>query len=503
MSAPAQTDLWLELPDQLRRPALSGIRWTLWLTLIAVPFSFGTRLLLAHMGPHVLAVYGLLLVYINFVSTFFLLGGNAVIIRYLPAVAPSLRRGFLYAYGLVVAAWLGLWVLPALFAPGWLHLMFGALATARLCRLAILLAPLGILFSLALAALNGLLEMDRVQLFYRMVTIGSFCGYGLLVWLARAEFRHHPTVWIGGIYLLLVTLVAGLALLRLRSRLPPARRRWYLPPGFWKYTFSLEGVSILSFFAAELDTFFVLHRGGLHILGQYVAVMTLALALAPLVKRLLETFLASLTNALATNDSRAGALFILTYARLLLPGILCFGVSLAACAPLWLHFFGKPYRQLPVALAIAAFGGAVYSLNCFLGSMLTAWGIPERIVWAQLASIVTYILLFIPLWRAASLNGAVLAWTAAELMYFVWAAVTLLRRVSITMPGMARNCLLFFCILTSAIAVSIQFSAGDWPLRLLICLAAPALFVAWAGYSRHELLQLFRILLPNRLPAES
>lgn len=503
MTTGAQTELWLELPESLRRPVLSGIRWTIWLSLAAVPFSFGTRLLLARLGPHVLAVYGLLLVYINFVSAFFLIGGNAVIIRFLPSVTARLRRPFLRGYAAVIAAWLALWLVPVIFAPGWLRPLLGPLATPRLCRLALLLAPLGILFSLALAALKALMEIDRAQLLYRLVTVGTFCAYATLALVARASLLRHPAAWIGGAYLGFAGLAGALALLRLRTRLPAAPQpRWYLPRSFWSYTLSLEGSSMLGFFAAELDTLLVLHRGGLHVLGEYVAVMTLALAVTPLLKLLLDTLMASLTNALALGEPRAGGSLVATYARLLLPAILLFGAGLAALAPLWLHIFGAAYAGLSQPLILAACGAAFYGLNCLAGTLLSSLGYPQAEVIAKLVAIGSFLALFFPLWHWAGLLGAVLAWSLAEFVYLACNVLALLRRAPFPMPWLPRSAFAFFLALLLAAAVSLLLPAGAWLLRLSCWFAPVAAFFLLARYSRREVQQLLGVLMPSMLRSE-
>ncbi len=503
MNAAPQADLWLELPENLRRPALRGIRWTLWLSAAAVPFSFGTRILLARMGPHVLAVYGLLLVYINFVSAFFLLGGNAVVIRYLPAVPRPRQPAFLRSYAAVTAAWLALWMLPAWLAPGWLRLLFGSLATARLCREAVLLAPLVILFSLSLAALKSLMEIDRAQVLYRLVTIGSFGAYGLLFLLARQNFRRHPAAWIGGVYFSLVAIAGALALLRLRARLPrTTRRRWHLPSGFWRFTFSLESVSMLGFFAAELDMLFVLHSGGLRRLGGYVAVMTLGLALVPLLKLLLESLMASLTNALALGDLRAGGALVAAYARLLLPAILLFGAGLAAWAPLWLSILGAAYTGLSLALVLAACGAMIYGLNCLAGSLLSAMGFPQSELIAKLASIGAFVAAFFPLWRRDGLLGAVAAWCLAQAVYLALNGWALLRRAPFPLAWLPRSVSAFFVALTLAAGLAAALPPGDWLLRVAGWLLPAAAYAALARYSPAELRQLAGLLLPGKFSLE-
>ena len=52
-------------------PIAAGIRWTLWLSLLALPCSYATNVLLARIGPEALGTFGVLNVYIGIVSGFF------------------------------------------------------------------------------------------------------------------------------------------------------------------------------------------------------------------------------------------------------------------------------------------------------------------------------------------------------------------------------------------------------------------------------------------------
>ena len=55
------------VPAYQRERIISGMRWTLWLSVLAAPFSYGTTIILARAGPEVVGTYGLLLLYITIV----------------------------------------------------------------------------------------------------------------------------------------------------------------------------------------------------------------------------------------------------------------------------------------------------------------------------------------------------------------------------------------------------------------------------------------------------
>ena len=303
------------VPARLRGQILSGMRWTLWLSVLAAPFGYGTNILLARVSPEALGTYGLLMVYISLVFCWFYVGGDAVIIKYVPILESSQRLGFLLSYLLVVCAFLAVWLGLAAFWPTALHYFFGESGGAPFHALIICLSPIPIIYSLVAAALKGTMEIRWAQTMRRVLTIGTFITYGALFVAAGQWLGAYYTYVIWGVYLGLTGLTAilgGQYLLRLPSWTPDRRRLDFnLPPGFWKFTFSLQQLSGLTFFIRKLDYLLVLNFGGLAVLGLYVAIISLADVIRVLAEYFLETLLPSLTNLLASKNLE-GASQVLT-----------------------------------------------------------------------------------------------------------------------------------------------------------------------------------------------
>src|SRR5258708_7775588 len=119
------------VPPEVRGRIVSGMRWTFWLSALAVPFSYGTSILLARTGPEVIGTYGLLMVYIGIVASLFYFGGDAVVIKFVPALEREKRFPFLFTYSLIV---LGFVVVAIAIAAAWprgLHYLFGDAGGAR------------------------------------------------------------------------------------------------------------------------------------------------------------------------------------------------------------------------------------------------------------------------------------------------------------------------------------------------------------------------------------
>ena len=140
--APVAADsLAPKTPEPIPGRISSSIRWTLWLSLLALPFSYGTNILLARLGPEALGTFGVLNTYIGIVFVFFFLGGCAVPFRFLPALTPDKRSSFLASYSLVILIGLLPWVVLAKAWPQVLHFLFGNAGTPDLQMKLIYLSP--------------------------------------------------------------------------------------------------------------------------------------------------------------------------------------------------------------------------------------------------------------------------------------------------------------------------------------------------------------------------
>src|SRR5579872_3695387 len=170
-------ELLIEVPIAQRQRILSGMRWTVWLSAISLPFSYGTTIVLARTSQEAIGTYGLLSVYIGVVLGLFYLGGDAVAIKFLPELNTDKRTSFLASYYGVVCLATVPWMIVALLWPAGLHYLFGSGGSRSFQLFLIVISPLCILSSLVGAALKGTLEITWAQIIVRMVTIGSFAIY--------------------------------------------------------------------------------------------------------------------------------------------------------------------------------------------------------------------------------------------------------------------------------------------------------------------------------------
>ena len=405
---------------EMRRSIVSGMRWTFWLSALSVPFSFGTSVILARVAPEAIGTFGLLQIYIGVVSVFFFIGGNAVLIKFIPELDTTGRISFFVSYFALNCIALVPWLAAATLWPTGLRYLFGEGHTGPFWIFLLYLSPIYILYSASLAALKGMLELKWAQGLDRIVTIGSFTIYVILFVAARSLLAKHYTAVIWGAYLGLVLVIAYSAIrrfLRLNPGFTWSRLHFLLPGGFWRYTLSLQGGSILNFFSGRLDYLLLLYFGGLGLLGKYVALMGLLLPISKVVSFFLDSLLPSLTNTLSRRDLKSSEELAEICIRIVVPASLIMAGLLVFFAHPIVMLLGRQYLGLEKMLWIAAPFAVVQGVGWITGNILSAIGRPDCDAISRALRIALFLILFFPLWHMYQLLGVVITWGACEVFY--------------------------------------------------------------------------------------
>jgi len=484
---------------EMRQSIVSGMRWTFWLSALSVPFSFGTSIILARVAPEVIGTFGLLQIYIAAVSVFFFIGGNAVLIKFIPELDVSDRISFFISYFAVNCVALIPWLVAATLWPGGLRYLFGEGHTGPFWIFLLFLSPIYIVYSASLAALKGMLQLKWAQALDRIVTIGSFVIYVVLFVAARSVLAKHYTAVIWGAYLGLVLVVAYGAMrrfLRLNPEFNWSRFHFLLPAGFWRYTLSLQGNSILGFFASRLDYLLLLYFGGLVLLGKYVALMALLLPISKVTSFFLDSLLPSLTNTLARHDLASSRELVEICIRIVVPASLCMAGLLVFFAHPAILLLGSKYEGLEHLLWIGAPFAVVQAVNSITATILSACGRPDYDTVSKLLRIGLFVLLFFPLWHRYQLLGAVLTWGMCQVFYHC-VGLYFARRAATFHFRFLRTYLPAILVLVSLPLLTARMIRS---LPLLVCfgifLGIVAVYFFLAGYTIGEIRVLTRFFLP-------
>jgi O-antigen/teichoic acid export membrane protein len=496
--AEALIEILSQVPAHQRDRIMSGMRWTVWLSALAIPLSYGTTILLARTSPEAIGTYGLLMVYIAVIQSLFYLGGDAVIFKFLPGIEESRRLSFLASYFLVICLAAMPWLLAATLWPKKLHYILGEQGGPSFQLLILFLFPICILAWVVGATLKAMLEIGRAQILNRLVTTGFFliCG-ALFVW-ARPILADHYTGLVWGIYLSLTALIAGVGLrqfLRLQQMQGACHfRGFFLPRRFWRYTLSLQQLSVVGFFTTRLDFVLVLNFGDLVLVGKYVAVISLVETITLVNRYFLDTLLPSLTNMVAADNLLGASEVLRMHTRILLlvSAATTYGLILLA-HPLVLLLGSKYVSLVSLVILLSLLVGLTAPTN-FAGALLSSVGKQQRAVWVSVGQVTLYVLLFLMLWPRLHLIGAVLAY-GISLLSMKPLLLTIASRSVPFRVTIARDYLTF-----AAVTLAVGAGALLKPLGLgggiLAWVASMLSFVALAQYSTSEGRQLAQCFFP-------
>jgi O-antigen/teichoic acid export membrane protein len=497
----AVSRMLLSNPSELRTRIFVGMRWTVWLSILALPFSFGTNVVLARIGPEAIGTFGLLAVYISIVAAFLYLGGDSVIIKFIPELSPDKRLPFLLSYLLIVGAALCLWLALFFKWPEQLGYLFGNKGNSSSFYLLVLyLSPLYIVFSMIVAVLKGLLEIRSAQTLTRGINIGSFCIYAVLSLFAHQSLALHYTTWVWTIYLGLTALLGAVGLQRLFSVSSfdwrTSRWQFFLPSGFWKYLFATQQLSILGFFVGRLDYVLVLRLGNLKTLGQYAAISTIALLIPQVNMYFLDSLLPSLTNLFASSDLHAASEIFRVYMRISFIVNTATTCALLLLTSVVLKILGPQYTSLHVPLIIAILLIGLANPGAVGNILLSSVGKQQRAVYIAIAQFALYCVLFSLLWPLWHLLGAIVAYGSAICVSYLASLFVAGRCVPIKVSVAKEYGV--FTVVSILTAAAVLF-----PKSSLNLLAAPlwvfamALFLLLAGYRGAEIRILIRCFLPD------
>ncbi len=103
--------------------------------------GYGTNVLLARMGAATLGFYGLLLLIVSLINTFFVLGGSNVIVNFLPKIEGPQKREFLGSYAVLIVAFSSCCLGVFLLFPRLVELVFGHRVEVPVVRYMVILLP--------------------------------------------------------------------------------------------------------------------------------------------------------------------------------------------------------------------------------------------------------------------------------------------------------------------------------------------------------------------------
>jgi O-antigen/teichoic acid export membrane protein len=230
------------------------------------------------------------------------------------------------------------------------------------------------------------------------------------------------------------------------------------------------------------------------LLGEYVALITLAESIRLISRFFIDTLLPALTNVIAARNMAGASAVFKTHMRILFLANTASTCGLILLARPITALLGPKYSGLaPLVVLLALFVG-LSSPCAIAGALLSSIGKQQRAVGVAVGQIVLYVVLFLFLWPRWQLTGAVVAygvaWVVSNFLYFEVAKAHSPFAISIT-----REYGMFGAVATAAALVASKSEIGLVG-GLLAWIVTIGLFLLLARYSIDECKELVHFFLP-------
>jgi len=313
--------------DEIMKKSISGAKWTVFLSVIAMPVSYATNIILGRASPEALGIYGLLNIFILSITTFILFGGSNVVIKYLPEIDRNRRVLFLRSYFTIIS-FIALFTLGSIYVyPRILELLFGEALLPYMLPYLILFMFIIIIYSIFDFVLTGLMEIKASISIKQVLVYGNFVVFSLLFFLSKDFFREHLWMTIWGISFISYTIISLLAffisakslnIMNLNKGESQSSDRkatflssgiielkniyFYLPAKFWSFAFFIHLSTIISFVNDKLDQLFIIRYFNIHEFGLYFAALQTAMLIRYIPILIGNILLPAFSNLLASNE---------------------------------------------------------------------------------------------------------------------------------------------------------------------------------------------------------
>ena len=421
---------------------------------------------------------------------------NTVVIKFIPECTIEQRASFLASYLAVVFAILGGWLVFAWLCPSAMELVLGHQTGHRLNFILLCLAPVPILFYVVVAALKGMLEIRLSQILAKLLTIISMAAYAGIFIAARPILARHPAAIIWSIYLGLTGILALIGAARVFHLCGRPRLRFHLPAGFLRYAVDTQVVGAVSFFSGRLDYVLLLNFGGLAILGRYVAVMAVATTVPMMNNLFMDTLLPSLTNMVASRNSRGAGQIFMVHMRILFLITVAAGCALMLLAAPAAGVMGPKYRSVEGLIVLMTMFQCIASPGAYGGTLLSSIGRQRLAVWTGLLGAAMFSALFLATWHRWNLTGAVTAYGLA-LLFSNCLLMTIALKTAPIFPSIAGLWFKAALVQTAVGSIAMWWMPLGPVASLVTWVTGLAVFLWAAHYDLRELKLLARMFIPG------
>ena len=398
--------------ERILKSFVVGAKWTLGLSLVVIPLSYGTNIILGRISPEALGTYGFLAVLSSVVATFFMFGGNQVIVKFLPELESEKKSAFLFSYAVLTFGVAVVLLSLAFLSPAMLAYLTRSEIDVRFLTYLWVLVPIVLIQQISLAVLQAWMEIKWMSIVRKLTPVLNFLCFLALVLFLRDYFAKHVFLAIIGVVTasnVISLLVAGYQAWTKVIRQIERHLQVFFPQGFWYFAAIVHLSTVVIFILDNFDQAFVANRLDLSELGLYRASLVTAQFVRWIPLVLTQIMLPLFSNLLANREEQY---IRVVYARLTRYGTL--GTSAVALILILfsrqvLGLFGEMYAAGSSVLIILAGVFVLSSISTVNSSVIVATG---RVGWGIVSGLIgsaLQILLSLMLVEPMGLDGIAIA----------------------------------------------------------------------------------------------
>ena len=263
--------------NEVKSKALKSAKWMVITSVFSMFFSYASNILLGQISPETLGIYSAVNVFISSLSTFVGMGGAVVLSNFFPKMDSEVQKTqLLHTYIAISFAMYIVFAGVIVIFPEMNYLLSGNLDGAAKWVALLIMAPIYITMIIISYLLTALLEARisniMSKLYTMLLPIVLFIVY--LIDKNLLETQLALIIFFTVIVANICAIILGVTFIKKEKMICKARG-FYVPKGFFFFTFTTFLQSLFSFLYKNADKMFLISLEDMGQLGYYQAIISI------------------------------------------------------------------------------------------------------------------------------------------------------------------------------------------------------------------------------------
>jgi len=351
--------------DFIKQKSITGAKWTIIISAFALPLNYFLNMILGRVSPEVLGTYASIQIFIQALPVFVLFSGASILANFIPKIQKKDNiPKFLFTYNVIIIITMVFFITALFFSPSVFRFLFKQNITKLLFYFLLAFIPVCTLFQMVLHSLYGILEikissiLGRIQLFGLSIIVIFFVTFQKKIF----ESNYFSIILTSVFFFNMIGFIIGAGVLLRRVNFSKAFS-FYLPAGFWRFSFSLQLGSLFAYGFTNIDRLFVLKLGDLNQLGLYQAVISIWMLIDFFPQLLLRVLVPMFSSYIAQGDKETIKKSYSIIERYCIFVAISVGIFIVSFSKELLSIFGEQYTDNYLFLIILAVGSSFGTLQ--------------------------------------------------------------------------------------------------------------------------------------------